>query len=48
MPLFYRPMNEKKCIKEYGFLSLAINLSNKYGKKNLDAVTKSGLDALML
>ena len=33
---------------EYGFLSFARNLSNKYGKQSLDTVAKTGLDALKL
>ena len=36
----------RKCIKRYGFLSFASNLSNKYGKQFLDTATKTGLDAL--
>ena len=34
----------RKYVKEYRFLSFARYLSNKYGKKLLDATTKSGLD----
>ena len=33
-------------VKGYGFLSFAINLSNKYGKKLLNTATKTGLDTL--
>ena len=36
----------RKYIKWYGFLSFALNLSNKYGKRLLDTATKTGLDAL--
>ena len=42
----------KKYVKGYGFLSFGKNLSNKYGKKLLDAAAKkrkkkkTGLDAL--
>ena len=34
----------KKYVKGYEFLALAINLSNKYGKKLFDTATKTGLD----
>ena len=34
----------RKQIKVYGFLSLARNLSYKYGKKLLDNATKTGLN----
>ena len=33
-------------VKGYGFLSFAINLPNKYGKKLLNTATKTGLDTL--
>ena len=36
----------RKYVKEYGFLSRARNLFNKYGKQLLDTVTKKGIDAL--
>ena len=36
----------RKYVKGYGILSFARNLSNKYGKKLLDTVTKKRLDAL--
>ena len=35
----------RKYVKEYGFLSFARNLSNKYGKQLLDIATKTGLYA---
>ena len=35
----------RKYVKEYGFLSFARNLSNKYGKQLLDTATKTGLYA---
>ena len=35
----------RKYVKEYGLLSFARYLSKKYGKKVLDATTKSGLDS---
>ena len=35
-----------KYFKGYGFLSLAINLSNKYEKQLLNTATKIGADAL--
>ena len=35
----------RKYVKGNGFLSLARNLSNKYGKKLLDTVSKTILDA---
>ena len=35
----------RKYIKGYGFLSIARNLSNKYGKQFLDTATKTGLGA---
>ena len=35
----------RKYIKGYEFLSFSRNLSNKYGKKLLDTVTKIGIDA---
>ena len=36
----------RKYIKVYRYLQFARNLSNKFGKKLLDAATKTGLDAL--
>ena len=35
----------KKCVKGYGFLSFARNLSSKYGKILLDTATKIRPDA---
>ena len=32
-------------IKGYGFLSFARKLGDKYGKKLMDTVTKTGIDA---
>ena len=42
---FTEPRTRKDVI-EYGFLSFARNLSNRYGKKLLDTATKTRLDAL--
>ena len=36
----------RKCVEVYRLLFFMRNLSNKYGKQLLDAVTKTGLDAL--
>ena len=36
----------KKYIKGYGFLSFARKFGNKYGKKLLDTVTKTGIDVV--
>ena len=36
----------RKCVRGYGFLPFASNLSNKYGKQLLDTTTKTELDAL--
>ena len=38
----------RKYVKKYGFSSFTKSLSNKYGKKLLDTVTKAGIDALRL
>ena len=35
----------RKYVKGYGFLSFARNFGNKYGKKLMDTVTKTGMDA---
>ena len=35
----------RKYVKGYGFLSVARNLSCRYGKKLLDTTTKAGLHA---
>ena len=35
----------RKYVKGYGFLSFARTFGNKYGKKLMDIVTKTGLDA---
>ena len=35
----------RKYVKGYGFLSFARKCGNKYGKKLMDAVTKTGTDA---
>ena len=35
----------RKYFKGYGFLSFAKNFGNKYGKKLMDAATKTGIDA---
>ena len=35
----------RKYVKGYGFLSFAKKFGNKYGKKLMDAVTKTGIDA---
>ena len=33
-------------VKRYGFMSFAISMSNKYGKKLVDTATKSATDAI--
>ena len=38
----------RKYVKGYGFLSFARNFGNKYGKKLMDTVTKTGMDAAKL
>ena len=35
----------RKNVKGYGFLSFAKKFCNKYGKKLMDTVTKTGIDA---
>ena len=35
----------RKCVKEYGFLAFARNLSNKQGEKLIHTTAKTGLDA---
>ena len=35
----------RKYVKGYGFLALAKNFGNKYGKKLMDTATKTGIDA---
>ena len=35
----------RKYVKDYGFLSFAKTLGNKYGKKLMDTATKTGIDA---
>ena len=35
----------RKYVKGYGFLSFARKLGDKYGKKNMDNATKTGIDA---
>ena len=35
----------RKYAKGYGFLWFAKNFGNKYGKKLMDTVTKTGIDA---
>ena len=35
----------RKYVKGYGFLSFARKCNNKYGKKLMDAATKTGIDA---
>ena len=42
---YTREARKKKYVKQYGFLSFSRNLSNKCGKKLLNAATKTGLDA---
>ena len=36
--------NFRKYVKGYGFLSFARNFGDKYGKKLIDAATKTGID----
>ena len=38
----------RKYVKGYGFLSFARKFGNKYGKKLMDAATKTGMDAAKL
>ena len=38
-------LRKRRYVKRYGFLLVARNLSNKYGKKLLDTATEIGLDA---
>ena len=38
----------RKYVKGYGFLSFAKKFGNKYGKKLMDAATKTGMDAAKL
>ena len=35
----------RKYVKGYGFLSFAKKIANKYGKKLMDTVRKTGVDA---
>ena len=35
----------RKYVKEYGFLSFARKFGDNYGKKLMDIVTKTGIDA---
>ena len=35
----------KKYVERYGFLSFARKFGNKYGRKLMDTVTKTGIDA---
>ena len=35
----------RKYVKVYGFLSFAKKFGNRYGKKLMDTVTKTGIDA---
>ena len=35
----------RKQVKDYGFSSFAIKFGDKYGKKLMDTVTKTGIDA---
>ena len=37
---------DRVCVKGYGFMSFARNMSNKYGKKLVDAAKKSTTDAI--
>ena len=39
---FYKESRMRKYVKEYGFLLLAGNFSNKYREKLLDTATKTG------
>ena len=38
-------LRKRRYVKRYGFLLVARNLSNKYGKKLLDTATEIGIDA---
>ena len=37
--------NSRKYVQGYGFLSFARKIGDKYGKKLMDNVTKTGIDA---
>ena len=37
--------NYRRYVKGYGFLSFARKFGDKYGKKLMDAATKTGIDA---
>ena len=39
---------ERRYVEGYGFLSLARNLNNKYGKKLVDSAKKSATDAFKI
>ena len=44
MIYYSRELRTRKYVKWYGFLLFARNLSDKYGKKLLNTVTKTGID----
>ena len=39
---------ERRYVKNYGFLSFARNLNNKYGQKLVDSAKKSATDAFKI
>ena len=39
---------ERRYVKDYGFLSFARNLNNKYGQKLADSAKKSATDAFKM
>ena len=45
MTCYFIEPRTRKFVQGYGFLSIARNLSKKYGKQLLDTATKTGLNA---
>ena len=45
---YFIELRTKKCIKVYGILLFARNLSNNYGKQVFNTAAKAGLDALKI
>ena len=45
MTSYYLEPRTRKYVKVYGFLSFRRNLANKYRRRLLDTVAKTGLDA---
>ena len=46
MQRYFIEPRTRKYVKGYGFLLIARNLSNKYGKQLFNTAAKTGLDAL--